>query len=68
MPQTTSSYRTQLVGMIPRLAITMAKIRAMMAPEILEAQLYFCSSQMENATPRHMTASRAMVLSAAISV
>ena len=42
-PQMISSYSTQLVGMMARLDRTSAKISAMMAPEILEAQSYFCS-------------------------
>ena len=66
-PQTISSYSTLLVGMMPTLARIMAMIRAMMAPEILEAHLYFCSRKIEKATARHMTPRRPQVLSAAIS-
>ena len=67
-PQTISSYRTLWMGMIPMFAMTMARIRAMIAPDTLDAQLYFCSSQMDRATEIHMTPSRPQVSSAAISV
>ena len=42
--------------------------RAMMAPEILEAQVYFCSSQMARATDTSKSARRDQVSSAAMSV
>ena len=40
------------MGMIPRFARTIAMMRAMIAPDILDAHSYFCSSQMDEATPR----------------
>ena len=67
-PQTISSYNAQLVGITPMFAMTMAKIRAMIAPETLEAHRYFCSNQIDRATEIHMTPKRPQVSSAAIRV
>ena len=45
-----SSYRVLLIGIIPRFDSTSAIISAMIAPEILEAQAYFCSKKIAVAT------------------
>ena len=52
--------------MILRLDAAKAISKAMMAPEIFEAQIYFCSSQMARATDTTSSANSAQVSSAAM--
>ena len=67
-PHIMSSYITQDEGIIARLDAISEKISAMIAPEILDAQSYFCSRKIATAKAKYIKTIKAQLSSGAISV